>query len=113
MAKTLNTTLGISVNSQYQDTLDLSNKRNDTAKAYSVTLTTGVGANQADRKFEDQRTLAASGTEDLDVATGGGLFDTLGDALALVKIKAIIVYASPLNTNTVDVSRPAANGVPI
>lgn len=113
MAKTLNSKLTIAAITGYVDTLDLSSRENRQDFSKVLSLLTGVGASQADRIFHDTRTLAASGTEDLDVAAGGGLLDGLGDALALAKIKALIVYARAENTNTVDVSRPAANGVPI
>lgn len=72
----------------------------------------GVGANQVNRFFFDERTIAASGTEDLDVAAGGGLKDPFEAAFELVKLKGIYVFASSLNVNNVEVSRPAANGVP-
>lgn len=113
MAKTLVTSINLRLLARALDTQDLGNRENNTAYKKLLSLLSGVGLNQADRMFHDQRTLAASGTEDLDVAAGGGLLDVLGDALALVKVKAIIVHAAAANTNNVNLSRPAANGVPI
>jgi hypothetical protein len=40
------------------------------------------------------------------------LFDPFGVAFVLVKLKGVAIKASPLNTNNINVSRPAANGVP-
>lgn len=75
-----------------------------------IRLATGTGTSQADLMFTDTRTLAASGTEDLDVR--GSLLTPLGQSFAAVKLKAIIVVAASGNTNNVLVSRPASNGVP-
>ena len=71
----------------------------------------GVGANQADRLWHDTRTLAASATEDLDLA--GVLTDVFGAAFTLAKLRLLWVRAAIGNTNNVNVTRPAANGVPI
>lgn len=76
-----------------------------------LTLTDGTGANQADRVFHDQRTLTASATEDLDLA--GSLTDAYGATITFAKVKAILVKAAAGNTNNVNVTRPAANGVPL
>jgi hypothetical protein len=113
MAKTLASSINFRLSARAVDTQDLSNKENNASYKKAINFATGLGLNQADRIFMDQRTLAASGTEDLDVATGGGLFDVLGDALAFVKLKALIVHALPANTHNVNVTRPAANGVTI
>ncbi len=72
---------------------------------------TGVGADQADKQYRAQRTLAASATEDLDLS--GVLTDALGGAFTLAKIKKLIIIAAPGNTNNVVVTRPASNGVPL
>jgi hypothetical protein len=80
-------------------------------KALAIEFSDGAGANQANRIWHDRRTLAASGTEDLDLS--GALVDVFGDAFQLARIKALIVLPAAANTNNVNVSRPAANGVPI
>jgi hypothetical protein len=76
-----------------------------------IALTSGTGANQADRVFTDQRTLAASGTEDLDLAAV--LSDAFGATITFAKIKAVIIKAAAGNTNDVQLTRPASNGVPL
>jgi hypothetical protein len=74
-------------------------------------LASGVGASQADKAFADTRTLGASATEDLDLA--GSLTDPLGTTVVFATIKAVIVVAASGNTNNVNVTRPASNGVPL
>jgi hypothetical protein len=71
--------------------------------------TAAVG--QANVLFQDTRTIAASGNEDLDVA--GVLTDAFGASIAAAEIVAIFIKAHEPNTNSVQVTRPAANGVPL
>jgi hypothetical protein len=74
-------------------------------------FSSGVGANQADKLWHDTRTLTASQTEDLDLS--GVLLDVFGAAFTLAKLRMLAVRAATGNTNNVNVSRPAANGVPL
>ena len=72
----------------------------------------GTGANQADVLWHDQRTLTASATEDLDLA--GSLTGVLaGTTLTYVELKGLIIFAAAANTNDVQLTRPASNGVPL
>jgi hypothetical protein len=77
---------------------------------YSKTLASGILADQSDMVFSDTRTLAASATEDLDLA--GALLMVNGAAFTPAKLKMIYVKAASTNVNDVVVSRSAANGVP-
>jgi hypothetical protein len=76
-----------------------------------LTLATGTGNAQADKVFAGTRTVAASGTDALDLA--GVLVDPFGAALTIVKLKAVLVRAAATNVNNVRVNRPATNGVPL
>jgi hypothetical protein len=111
MAKTLTSSIKVQVSGQAVDNQDLSSNAGNTLYTRMIALANGVGLNQADRMFSDRRTLSASANEDLDLA-GGSLLDTLGDALALVKVKALVIYAAAANPNPLNVTRPAA-GAPI
>jgi hypothetical protein len=77
---------------------------------WAAPLTTGVGLNQADKLYTASITLGPSAGQDIDLA--GVLTDPFGVALTMVKLKGVAIKASPLNTNNVNVSRPATNGVP-
>jgi hypothetical protein len=83
------------------------------AQSFTQAFTDGAGAGQVDRMFSDTRTLSASANENLDVATGGGLTDAFGAALAMARIKAVFIKAATGNTNNVQFTRPASNGVPL
>lgn len=78
---------------------------------YGFTLAAGTGSGQANNVWYDQRTLAASATENLDFA--GALTNSLGATLTFTKIKALLFKAADGNTNNVLVSRPASNGLVI
>jgi hypothetical protein len=68
----------------------------------------GTGVGKADLAFADRRTLAASATENLDLA--GVLIDPLGATLTFGHVKAIYVVARPGNTNNVVVGGAVSNG---
>lgn len=70
-------------------------------------LASGTGANQADRIWAATRTIAASGTDDLDLA--GVLVDAVGTTLGFARIKGLYVAANAANTNNVLVGAAAAN----
>lgn len=78
--------------------------------AWALPLTTGTGLNNADKIYAASITLTASSGQDVDLA--GVLTDAFGVALTFVKLKAIGIKAASGNTNNVNVSRPASNGVP-
>ena len=73
---------------------------------YLKQLADGTGANQADRIWTDTRTLAASGSEDLDLA--GVLADAFGSAITMAEVVALLIEASASNTNNVVVGDAAA-----
>lgn len=71
----------------------------------------GTGSGNANRIFHDKRQIAASGNEVLDM-TGGSLTYFDGNTLGFHRIRMLLVYALPGNTNDVQVVRDATNGVP-
>lgn len=77
----------------------------------AISLAAGTASGQVDKVFTDTRTLAASATEDLDLAAT--LLDAYGNAITFVKVKAVIVRANAANINNINVTRPASNGAPI
>ena len=56
-------------------------------------------------------TLAASANEDIDLA--GALSSAFGATITAAELVALYVGAAEGNTNDVNVTRPAANGVPL
>ncbi len=100
-----------SVSATLTRSADFESASSTIADASSFTLTDGTGAGQADVIFKDTRTLTASATEDLDLS--GALTNIYGVTTVFARIKYVRVSAASANTNNVNVSRPAANGVPL
>lgn len=99
MSTTLAATLALSLVANFNQGIDVGTLNQDVKFVPNYVFTDGTGANQAKILFSDTRTLAASATENLDLA--GVLTDAFGNTVTFDKIKAIIVTAAPGNTNAV------------
>ena len=106
----LSTKFVTSVVATLTDALDLSTATDPLSYTQRTTLTSGTGANQADMLWHDTRTLAASATENLDLA--GVLVNGLGDTQTFARVKGLLVTAASGNTNNVHFSSAGTNGVP-
>ena len=73
-------------------------------------FTYGTGAGQAKDVFFDRRTLAASGSEDLDLA--GGITNAFGATITFTKIRALAIKAAATNANNVLMGGAASNAWP-
>lgn len=110
MAVSVSGTVTLDVLLSAVENLDLSiDKKAAISQALTQAFSSGVGLNQIDRLFADQRTISGSGTDALDFA-GGGLLDILGNAWAPARMKLLIV--KNLGPNDIQVVRPASNGIP-
>lgn len=87
--------------------LDLATGSFPLAESAVLDLADGTGANQADRLFSDRRTIAASGTDSLDLA--GVLVDAFGATITLARVKALFIAAAAENTNNVLVGGAGSN----
>lgn len=85
----LNTTLKVSLQATLRKSLDLATAQDPLNFTQTLTLTNGTGANQADQSWHDQRSLASSAYEELDV--NGVLADAFGDTLTLARVKVLYV----------------------
>lgn len=103
----LTSDLGISISATLTKAADLSTPSDPMSWRRGVHLESGTTAGKADLRFADTRTLAASATEDLDLA--GVLTDVYGTALTFVRIKGIFISASSANSNNVVVGAAASN----
>jgi hypothetical protein len=74
-----------------------------------ISLTSGTGSGQANRLYDSQRTLAASTSEELDLAGDATFLDAFEQAITFVKVKMIYVKAASANTNNVIVGGAASN----
>lgn len=101
----------VQLSAELTSALDLSTPTSKLDKNVQFTISDGAGANQSNRVWHDQRTLSASATENLDLA--GSLTDPFGATITFARIKFVLVQAASANTNDVQVSRGATNGVPL
>ncbi len=105
---TLSSRISLAVSANQTNTLDLGSASATLAKSYVAQLADGTAAGQANRLFQDTRTLAASANEDLDLA--GTLVDALGATLTFARVKGLVIAASAANTNNVIVGNATTNG---
>ncbi|MGW5409023.1 hypothetical protein [Streptomyces spiralis] len=101
------TMLAVSAYAELTSALDLGTGRAAQSLSRSMSLDSGTGAGNADRVFSDRRTLAASATEDLDLA--GVLLDAFGSAITFARVKGLIIAAATGNTNNVVVGAASSN----
>lgn len=103
----LTATIVARIEAEQTNALDLGTASLPIAKQARAAFTDGVAANQANVLFTDTRTLAASASEDLDLAAGG-LTDAFGATATFARLKAIYVKAAAANTNDVIVGAGTA-----
>jgi hypothetical protein len=101
------TMLAVAAFAEQTATIDLGTSRAGQSLARSLSLGSGTGAGKADRVFSDRRTLAASATEDLDLA--GSLVDAFGATITFARIKGIVIAAAAGNSNNVVVGAASSN----
>lgn len=99
MATSLTARIRLEINADLVNSLDIGSVKYPLAYGAHYVLSDGTGADQAKEAFTDTRTLAASATENLDLA--GVLADVFGNLLTFTKIKALIVKADATNVNDV------------
>ena len=103
----LTATLAASIKALLTGTADMGTPQQDFIEAFSIGLTNGTGADQANNVFADQRALGAGANEELDLA--GSLVNALGATLTFTAIKAILVQALSTNAANIVVGGAASN----
>lgn len=104
---TLRTEVKASIAAALVGSADFANPKFDLPPRDTIVMETGTGSNLADLLFSDQRTLALSTSEDLDLAAS--LSDPLGATLTFVKVKAIEIRAAAGNGGNIVVGGAAVN----
>lgn len=103
----LTSDIGISVSGLLTKAADLSVPSDVMSWRRGYHLESGTTSAKADLRFADTRTLAASATEDLDLA--GTLLDSFGQAITFARIKFLVISAASGNANNVIVGGAATN----
>ena len=78
--------------------LDLSTPTDLLNLPITFTLTSGTGANQANRCWHDARTLGNGANETIDLRAVGGAVDGVGQTLTLTRLVALIIYNTHATT---------------
>lgn len=104
---TLTAGLQAKLTALYAGSPDAGTLQQQLAYTAAASLANGTGANQANSLWIDTRTLAASASEELDLA--GGLTDAFGNVLTLTKVKGLLIEADDANVNDVLVGGAASN----
>lgn len=104
----LSASLSMAASVSQTKALDLTTVADPLMFRRAVNLTDGTAAGKADKVFHDRRTLAASATEDLDLA--GVLLDAFGTAITFVRVKGLFISAAAANSNNVVVGNATSNG---
>lgn len=101
--------IGLSIEATLTGASDLGAPKQAVKLSELVQFAAGTDAvGKADILFADTRTLAASGTENLDFA--GGLTDALGGTVVAAEIVAIFIRAAAGNTNDIRFGPASENG---
>lgn len=103
----LNSRIALAIAAAYAGSGDIAPPVSKTDYKRTFILADGVAADQANKIWSDTRTLAASATEDLDLA--GALPDAFGSLITFARIKLLAIYAAVANTNDVLVGGASAN----
>lgn len=104
--------INLSISAKQTGSADLGTPQMLASISKAMEFTPGTAAvGQANVLFSDERTLAASANEDLDLA--GVLSDALNATIAAAEVVAVYIEADAGNTNNVQITRPASNGVPL
>lgn len=101
--------VGLSIDALLLSSLDLEAAQSALVQNIKQTLSNGTATGNASQVWSDTRTLSASGTENLDLAAS--LVNAFGVTLTFTKLKFAFFRAAVGNTNDVQVTRPASNGV--
>jgi len=106
MPTNLKASIKVAIVAAFSSSLDLSTPEDQLTYSKNTALANGTSAAQADLIFHDQRSLADSATEELDLS--GSLFDAFGNLLAFATIKAIFVVNTS-SEQTLTIGGAAAN----
>jgi len=87
--------------SELTATADFSTPLDRLMRTYFLPITDGVGLNQCNQHWHDQRTGVGTGGENLDLA--GVLVNGLGQTATFARIKLICVFAALANSGNVQV----------
>lgn len=106
MTRTLTGSIKAAFGLTYLGDLDFGNNKALLPFAAELAIGSGTGAGQCNLAFWDHRTIAGSGTDDIDLA--GALTDPLGGTGVFTKVKGIYIKAKSTNGGNLVIGGDAA-----
>lgn len=103
----LKTTIRASIGYESKKSLDQRDVVDTVTASSDILLGSGTGTGKADIAFCDTRTLAASTSENLDLA--GGITDAFGATVNFVKVKAIEIENPAASLSNLTIGASGAN----
>lgn len=107
MSDSLNTLVKLLIKGRQVKSLALEDIKKDFEQDWEQSFGSGTGAGNADKEFDDERTLGDAASESLDLA--GGLTDAFGAVITLAKVK-VLAIKNKSATQTLSVGGAASNG---
>lgn len=107
MAASVTSQVNLQVSAQYSNTVGLQDVSAPLTVMKTISLAHGTGANQADKVYSQQYSIATGATQSIDVA--GSLTDSMGVAFTPARIKAIYIGSAAANTTNLTVFGDAAH----
>lgn len=104
-------TITAGIKASLEGTVDIGTVKHEIDKKFNLPFTDGVAANQANQMWADTRTIAASTSENIDLA--GVIVNGLGQTVTFTSIKAIMIVAAAANANNVVIGGAASNAFPL
>lgn len=107
MAASVTSQVNLQVSAQYSNTVGLQDVVAPLSLMKTVALANGVGAQQADKVFSAQYSIATGATQSIDVV--GSLTDAMGVAFTPARIKALYIGSAAANTTNLTLFGDAAS----
>lgn len=105
----LSTTINVALDADLRRIRDLTTTQAIITGAFQKTLVDGTGINQANIVIAKKYVIIASGTQVIDMGSGG-LTDDLGSAVTFTAIKAIMIKPAAANSAAVQVEPNVSEG---
>lgn len=109
MAQTYGDNFKLTLAIDAKNTVDIGTAKYNPTYTYESTFTNGTGDDQAELVFTDERSLAASTGEDLDLY--GNLSDQFGTLINGATLKCLVVEAKSTNGGNIVVGGASANAL--
>lgn len=107
MAASVTSQIEVRISAQYTNTVGLQEVAAPLSLVKAIALANGTGANQADKAFSAQYSIATGATQSIDLQAS--LTDAMGVAFLPARVKAIYIGSAAANTTVLTLLGDAAS----